>query len=64
MRLICVSNYRNGTDAFIKGAILDVSDSVGEFLLRDSPGSFRVEAEAKPEKVEGVNRQQRGGHVR
>lgn len=63
MRLVCISNYRNGDESFQKGAILDVSDSVGEFLLRDSPGSFRVESEAKPEKVE-VDRQQRGGRTR
>ena len=64
MRLLCISNYRSGAGDFREGAILDVSDSIGEYLLRDSPGSFATEDEPKTEKVASVDRQQKAGRTR
>ena len=62
MRLKCVSNYRSSAGEWRKDQVLDVSDSIGEYLLRDSPGSFRAEEPVDP--VKSVDRQQRGGRRR
>ncbi len=41
MRLICISPYRTQTLNYKVGVVIDVKDEEGEFLLRDSPGSFQ-----------------------
>lgn len=64
MRLLCISDYRSGAGDYREGAVIDVSDSIGEYLLRDSPGSFVAEDEPKPEKVASVDRQQKAGRSR
>lgn len=63
MRLLCISDYRSGAGDYREGTVLDVSDSIGEYLMRDSPGSFVAEDEAKPKKP-GVDRQQKAGNTR
>lgn len=65
MRLLCVSNYRSSTGEWREGDVLDVSDSIGAFLLVDSPGSFVAEDAPKERPpVPNVNRQQTGGRRR
>lgn len=63
MRLKCVSDYRSDAGEWKKGQAVDVSESIAEFLLRDSPGSFKVEKEDEGD-VPKVDRQQRGGRTR
>jgi hypothetical protein len=50
MRLICKSAYRSGHGTWAPGDDVDVSDAEAEFLLRDSPGSFKRPG-APPESV-------------
>lgn len=64
MRLLCISDYRSDVGDYREGAVLDVSDSIGEYLMRDSPGSFVAEDEPKAEKVASVDRQQKAGRTR
>jgi hypothetical protein len=71
MQLECTSNYRNGTLSYEKGQDIHVTEAEGEWLLRDSPGSFReVKAPAAESTtttasdVEAVDRQMRGGRKR
>lgn len=65
MRLICISNYRSDAGQWKKGDVLDVSESIAQFLLNDSPGSFSFEEEPKATpSTTGANRQQKGGHAR
>jgi len=40
VKLRCVSTYRSSHGAYDPGALLDVNDAQGAFLLRDAPGSF------------------------
>lgn len=42
MILKCVSRYSSTAGSFEVGAEIHVQDAIGEFLLRDSPGSFEV----------------------
>ena len=55
MRLVCVSRYRSSLGSFTEGQDVDVNEDVAEFLLRDSPGSFRREGEPAPERVDVVD---------
>ena len=69
MRLLALSRYRNGETAYAAGEVIDVPDEMGEFLQRDSPGTFVTEqvAEAVTELVSGikaVDRRVRGGQRR
>lgn len=65
MRLICISNYRSDAGQWKRGDALDVSESIAQFLLNDSPGSFSFEDEPKDASATtGVNRQQKGGRTR
>lgn len=45
MKLKCVSLYRREDVRYEPGAIFDIRDDEGEYLLRDSPGSFELFAE-------------------
>ena len=42
MRLMAKSGYRSAWGEWPKGKTDEVSDEVGAFLLRDSPGTFEV----------------------
>ena len=72
MRLYCVGRYRSGFGEFNPGQDVDVSDEVGELLLRDSPGSFtRTNPEASDPNPEPTatglmapDRRARGGQIR
>ena len=70
MRIECVSRYRRGEVSHEPGQILDLRDEDGEFLMRDSPGSFRVvvaDASAESATASGIaahDRRQRGGNIR
>lgn len=76
MRLYVLGRYRSAAGSFEPGAAIDVAEEVGEFLLRDSPGSFRRDvAEGPPssppvateETVSGLeahDRRARGGQRR
>ena len=65
MRLLCVSNYRSSAGEWREGDVLDVSDSIGAFLMIDSPGTFVAETALEPKPaVPNVNRQQTGGRKR
>ena len=65
MRLICISNYRSDAGQWKKGDVLDVSESIAQFLLNDSPGSFAFEDEpGESPSTTGVKRQQKGGRAR
>lgn len=78
MKLLCVSTYRGTTDheketigAFRPGEVLDVSDSVGAFLLRAAPGCFATDDAAPPAPATedhpvatAPNRMQKGGRSR
>ena len=51
MRLWCIGRYQSSAGKYREGEEIVVSDEEGEFLLRDSPGSFAFEqpkAAAKP----------------
>lgn len=69
MKLTVTSRYRNGETSYEKGQVIDVPEALGEFLLRDSPGSFSA-GKAAPEEgatatgVPSVDRRQRGGNIR
>jgi hypothetical protein len=63
-----LGRYRAGETAYVPGQELHLSDALGEFLLRDSPGTFvRVDGDAVLEAVvtaagfAAVDRRGRGG---
>lgn len=68
MRLHCIGRYRSGPVAYEVGQVVDVPDAAGEFLLRDSPGSFTLDKpKANSETASGLpahDRHARGGHAR
>ena len=45
MRLTVLSRYRSGDTVYAAGSVLDVTDAAGEYLMRDSPGTFQREDE-------------------
>lgn len=51
MRLLVLSRYRNGATAYEPGQEIDVAEAMGEFLQRDSPGTFATEKAAPAAKV-------------
>jgi len=63
VKLRVVSRYRNGEVEYRPGQEIDVATATGEFLLRDSPGSFALADDPEPE-VRTVDRRARGGRVR
>lgn len=48
MRLLVLGRYRNGATVYAEGQVIDVSDAEGEFLQRDSPGTFATEGAQAP----------------
>ena len=70
MRLTCVGRYRSSAGEYSPGQVVDVRDEVGEFLLRDSPSSFRLAEEETPAEsqtatgIAAHDRRQRGGSIR
>ena len=48
MRLICISRYRSSFGSFTAGQEVDVTDDIGELLMRDSPGSFELNVPVAP----------------
>lgn len=66
MILKCVSRYSSAQGEFEPGAEIHVNDTLGEFLLRDSPSSFEVVKERKPKTTpaESSDRMQREGNTR
>ena len=42
MQLRCIDDYRAGDVRYEPGQVIDVKDGVGQFLLRDAPGSFEL----------------------
>ncbi len=71
MILRVLSRYRNGTVDYEEGTEVHVKDDEGEFLLRDSPGSFEVVDAQGPaaenvhdDAAGGVDRKERGGRSR
>jgi hypothetical protein len=48
MRLLVVSQYIAGQRVWLVGTEHEVDQAEGEFLLRDSPGSFEVITEELP----------------
>lgn len=67
MKLRVVAKYINGDKHYTPGMEIEVTDEEGEFLQRDSPGSFET-GRAKKEKpespIESTDRMQRGGNRR
>ncbi len=61
MRLRVLSNWSNGAQAYLAGQVIDVSDAQGELLMRDSPGSFAIDA---GDSVPSADRRARGGKAR
>ena len=51
MILYVTSDYRNATEHFKNGQVIEVSPDKAEFLLRDSPGSFSLD-KPEPDKEE------------
>lgn len=73
MKLTVKGGYSSAAAGpFKAGDEVHVSDSLGEFLLRDSPGTFERAGEAVPQEpagepgavTKGVNRQMTGGKTR
>ena len=58
-----ISRYRNGERRYEPGQEIHVSDDEGEYLLRDSPGSFTTDDVPRAE-IPSVDRRARGGRVR
>lgn len=64
MKLRVVQNYNSNTASYQAGQVIDVPDALGEWLMRDSTGSFQVEAdpvedgpvEDEPRKLRVANR--------
>ena len=48
VKLTVLGRYRNGSVAYEAGQVIDVADAVGEFLQRDSPGTFAPERAKVP----------------
>jgi len=48
MILYVVSDYRNATEIYKAGDVLEVAPDRAEFLLRDSPGSFSLDKPVEP----------------
>ena len=48
MRLKCVARYRSSLGTFEAGQIIDGNDDMLGVLLRDSPGSFKVDGITAP----------------
>ena len=42
MKLKCLAPYESGVGRFRPGQVIEESDEVCEFLLRDSPGTFEA----------------------
>ena len=64
MQLVVLSDYRAGAVAYKKGQTIHVSDLVGEFLLRDSPGSFELVESETASGIQTEDRRARGGRRR
>lgn len=68
MRLHCIGRYRAGPVSYEAGQVVELPDAAGEYLLRDSPGSFTLEEPApNSETSSGLpahDRRARGGHAR
>ncbi len=48
MRLNVLGRYRSGAGRYEAGQVIDVTDAQGEFLQRDSPGTFAIEGAEAP----------------
>jgi hypothetical protein len=72
MKLHVRGHYRNGSVNYAEGQVIEVSDAEGEFLQRDSPGTFAIKGAAAledstVETVTGIkapDRRGRGGQRR
>ena len=63
MRLEVLGNYAGHGVRYVAGTIITVPDEKGEFLLRDSPGSFEV-YEEKEKKTKAVEKPPRDKKVK
>lgn len=66
MKLTVTGRYRNGPTSYEAGQVIDVTDEIGGFLMRDSPGTFEL-ADVVTETASGikaVDRRARGGQRR
>lgn len=60
MRLRVVQNYNSNTASYQAGQVIDVPDALGEWLMRDSTGSFEPVEDApvveEPRRLRVANR--------